>query len=105
MRVSSAATGALLTGVFASTVWGSADGALFGNPGLVGTQAIGVLAAAAYSAVATFAILKLIALVTPLRRSAAQSWTASDPEPDDLELDPDEQAAVLQRLRALGYVE
>lgn len=41
----------------------------------------------------------------PLRRSAAQSWTASDPEPDDLELDPDEQAAVLQRLRALGYVE
>ena len=41
----------------------------------------------------------------PLRRSAARSWTASDPDPADLELDPDEQAAVLHRLRALGYVE
>jgi predicted AlkP superfamily phosphohydrolase/phosphomutase len=41
----------------------------------------------------------------PLRRSAAQSWTASEPEASDLELDPDEQAAVLRRLRALGYVE
>jgi predicted AlkP superfamily phosphohydrolase/phosphomutase len=42
---------------------------------------------------------------SPLRRSAGRSWTASDPEPADLELDPDEQAAVLERLRALGYVE
>jgi Amt family ammonium transporter len=70
--------GALLTGVFASTAWGSADGALFGNPGLVGTQAVGVLAAGAYSAVATFAILKLIAVVTPLRRSAAEEGIGLD---------------------------
>ena len=41
----------------------------------------------------------------PLRRSAARSWTASERDSADLELDPDEQAAVLQRLRALGYVE
>jgi predicted AlkP superfamily phosphohydrolase/phosphomutase len=42
---------------------------------------------------------------SPLRRSAGRSWTASDPEPADLELDPDEQAVILERLRALGYVE
>ena len=41
----------------------------------------------------------------PPRMSAPRSWTESDPEPADVELDPDEQAAVLQRLRALGYVE
>ena len=70
--------GALLTGVFASTVWGSADGALFGNPGLVGTQAIGVLAGASYSAAATFAILKLISLVTPLRRSHSEEGVGLD---------------------------
>ena len=70
--------GALLTGVFATTVWGPADGALSGNPGLVVTQAIGVLAAAAYSGVATFAILKLIAVFTPLRRSAAEEGIGLD---------------------------
>src|SRR5690606_13194235 len=70
--------GALLTGVFASTVWGPADGALFGNPGLVATQAIGVLAGAAYSAVGTLVILKLIALFTPLRRSAMEEGIGLD---------------------------
>src|SRR5690606_6047263 len=64
--------GALLTGVFAHSVWGGVDGALYGAPGLVVTQAIGVAAGAAYSAVGTFAILKLIAAFTPLRRSASE---------------------------------
>jgi predicted AlkP superfamily phosphohydrolase/phosphomutase len=41
----------------------------------------------------------------PPRMSAPSSWTESEPERADVELDPDEQAAVLQRLRALGYVE
>ena len=70
--------GALLTGVFASSVWGPADGALFGNVGLVLTQAIGVIAGAGYSAIGTFAILKLIALVTPLRRSASEEGIGLD---------------------------
>ncbi|MCH7531840.1 MAG: ammonium transporter [Gemmatimonadetes bacterium] len=65
------ATGAILTGVFASAVVnGSADGLLFGNPGQVGIQAVAVLAVAAYSAVATLVILKMIQLVTPLRPAA-----------------------------------
>jgi predicted AlkP superfamily phosphohydrolase/phosphomutase len=41
----------------------------------------------------------------PPRRAATDPWTEPEPEPADLELDPDEEAAVLQRLRALGYVE
>jgi hypothetical protein len=36
---------------------------------------------------------------------AAAPQQAPDPEPAGLELDSDEQASVLQRLRALGYVE
>jgi Amt family ammonium transporter len=59
--------GALLTGVFASAAWGGTDGVLTGAPGIMGPQTIGILAAAAYSAVGTFALLKLIGLFTPLR--------------------------------------
>jgi Amt family ammonium transporter len=61
--------GALLTGLFASAAWGGSDGALHGNWGQLGTQAIAILAVAAYSGAATFAILRLIGLVMPLRRS------------------------------------
>jgi Amt family ammonium transporter len=59
--------GALLTGVFAAKEWGGTDGMVHGNPGLVATQAVAILAAGALSAAGTFAILRLIALVTPLR--------------------------------------
>jgi Amt family ammonium transporter len=61
-------TGALLTGVLAQKSWnGVADGLLFGNPKQLGVQAVAVLAAAAYSALITFGILKLLALLVPLR--------------------------------------
>ena len=63
------ATGAVLTGVFASVAMNpsGADGLLFGNPGQVGIQAAAVLAVAAYSAIATVLILKGIELAVPLR--------------------------------------
>lgn len=61
--------GALLTGVFASQAWGSPqDGLMHGNGVLVLKQAAGIGAAAVYSAVVTFIILRLIALMLPLRR-------------------------------------
>jgi Amt family ammonium transporter len=65
------AVGALLTGVFASTAFNEAgkDGLLAGNPGVLATQAIGVVAAAAYAAVVTFIILKVIDAVIGLRVS------------------------------------
>jgi Amt family ammonium transporter len=62
------ATGAILTGVFASAAWsGGANGLLAGNPAQVLTQIASVLIVMAYSGGATFAILKLLSLVVPLR--------------------------------------
>ncbi len=65
------ATGAILTGVFADPAWsGGASGLLAGNVGQVAVQLGSVLLVAAYSAGATFGILKLLALVLPLRISS-----------------------------------
>jgi Amt family ammonium transporter len=63
--------GAIATGIFTSTAVNpaGANGLLNGNPGQVGKQAIAVVACAAFAAVLTFAILKLIALAMSLRTS------------------------------------
>jgi Amt family ammonium transporter len=63
--------GALLTGVFAQKALnGIADGALFGNPGQIGIQAMAVGVTIIYSGVVSFILLKVIGLVIPLRASA-----------------------------------
>jgi Amt family ammonium transporter len=74
------AVGALLTGVFASTAFNEAgkDGLLAGNPGVLVTQAIGVVAAAAYAAVVTFIILKVIDAVIGLRVSSDEEREGLD---------------------------
>jgi Amt family ammonium transporter len=61
--------GALATGVFATVAVNSAakDGLIAGNPAQLGVQAIAVVASIAYSAIMTFAILKLINLFVGLR--------------------------------------
>jgi ammonium transporter, Amt family len=65
--------GAILTGVFAEkSLNGVFDGAIAGNVGQVGIQAIAVLTAAAYSGLATFVLLKLISVVLPLRASRSE---------------------------------
>jgi Amt family ammonium transporter len=62
--------GALLTGVFAQKALnGLADGALFGNPAQVGTQALAVAATIVYSGVVTFVLLKIVGTIFPLRAS------------------------------------
>jgi Amt family ammonium transporter len=72
--------GALLTGVFAQKALNAAgaDGLLYGNPGQLATQATAVLAAAVYSFVGTFILLKLIGLVLPLRAEAGEESTGLD---------------------------
>ncbi|MQA91808.1 MAG: ammonium transporter [Gemmatimonas sp.] len=70
--------GALLTGVFAQAVWGGTDGLLFGAPQAVLTQAIAILGAGIYSGIATFVLLKLISLVTPLRKAAREEGIGMD---------------------------
>jgi Amt family ammonium transporter len=71
--------GALLTGVFAATSWGApVNGVINGNPGLMLPQLAGVAAAAAYSAAMTFVILRVIALIIPLRRDATRERIGLD---------------------------
>jgi Amt family ammonium transporter len=64
------ATGAILTGVFADAAWsGGPAGLIGGNPSQVLIQVASIAAVALYSAGASFAIMKAIALVAPLRIS------------------------------------
>ncbi|HMB06659.1 MAG TPA: ammonium transporter [Isosphaeraceae bacterium] len=60
--------GALGLGVLAKAgISGDVNGLLFGNPGQVSKQAISVVAAASYSFIATFVLLKLVDLTIGLR--------------------------------------
>ena len=61
------ALGAVLTGVFAAEVWGGTNGLIDGNSELFIENIIGVLAAAAYSIVVTFILLKAIDATIGLR--------------------------------------
>jgi Amt family ammonium transporter len=70
--------GAILTGVFASQVWGGKAGPVDGNTGQIVTQLIAVLGAALYSAVATFVLLKVISMFAPLRRPQREEGIGLD---------------------------
>jgi Amt family ammonium transporter len=61
------ALGAILTGVFAAEVWGGTNGLIDGNSELLIENIIGVLAAAAYSVVVTFVLLKVLDATVGLR--------------------------------------
>jgi Amt family ammonium transporter len=72
-------TGALLTGVLAQKSWsGASDGLLFGNPAQLWAQLVAVVATIAYSAVATFVILKVIGAVRPLRATTREEGIGLD---------------------------
>jgi Amt family ammonium transporter len=72
--------GALLTGVFATTSVNPAgqDGLLYGNPGLLVTQAIAIVAVAAYAAAVTWGLLKLVDLIWGVRVSADEERQGLD---------------------------
>jgi len=59
--------GALLTGLLASRGWNGPSTASFTATRPAGIQAVGVVAAIAYSGAASYVLLKAIALVTPLK--------------------------------------
>jgi Amt family ammonium transporter len=67
--------GALLTGVLASQAW---NGTVDGGVKQLGIQALAALAAIAYSGAATWGLLKLISLVTPLRAAARDEGLGLD---------------------------
>ena len=72
--------GAIATGIFASTAINPAgtDGLLAGNVAQLGVQLISVVATWAFAAAATFVILKVVAMVIPLRLSAEDEEAGLD---------------------------
>ncbi len=72
-------TGILFVGFFAQLAWnGTANGLLYGNPAQLAHQAIAVLAAPAYAFGATFVILRVIGLFTPLRVTGREEAVGMD---------------------------
>jgi Amt family ammonium transporter len=72
-------TGILFTGFFAQLAWnGVSDGLLYGDAGQLGWQALAALAAPAYAFTVTFALLRGIALVMPLRSSEREEALGMD---------------------------
>jgi len=88
--------GALLTGVFAAKAWnGTADGLLFGRPEQLAIQAAGVLATAAYSAVASFLLLKLLGALTRLKVQDREQGLGMDVSQHGEEAYADHDGAIL----------
>jgi Amt family ammonium transporter len=72
-------TGILFIGFFAQESWnGAANGLVYGNAAQLADQALAVLATPAYAFVATWVILRLIALFTPLRASEREEAVGMD---------------------------
>jgi Amt family ammonium transporter len=72
-------TGILFIGLFAQKSWNdTADGLLFGDAGQLGHQALAVLATPAYAFGMTFAILKVLGLLMPLRASEHEQAVGMD---------------------------
>ena len=71
--------GILFVGFFADKSWnGVADGLLYGDASTLGWQTLAALAAPAYAFGMTFGLLKLMALVMPLRVSEADEAIGMD---------------------------
>src|SRR3954454_7096483 len=71
--------GILFIGFFAQASWdGVSDGLFYGNAAQLGHQALAALAAPAYAFVVTFALLKLIGAVMPLRASDREEALGMD---------------------------
>ncbi len=61
-------TGILFIGFFAEMQWnGVADGLFYGDAGQLGSQAVAALAAPVYAFAVTYALLRIIGMVMPLR--------------------------------------
>jgi len=72
-------TGILFIGFFASAAWnGVSDGLFYGNAAQLGDQALAALVGPAYAFGMTFALLKLIGAVMPLRASAHEEALGMD---------------------------
>jgi Amt family ammonium transporter len=72
-------TGILFIGFFAQMSWnGISDGLFYGNAAQLGDQALAAIAAPAYAFGATYLLLRLIALVMPLRATEREEALGLD---------------------------
>jgi len=72
-------TGIVFIGFFAQQAWnGVTDGLVYGDPGQLLEQLVAVLVTPVYAFVATLALLKLVALFSPLRADAEQEALGMD---------------------------
>jgi ammonium transporter, Amt family len=72
-------TGILFIGFVAQLSWnGASNGLFYGDPGQLGWQAIAAMAGPAYAFVATFVLLRLIALMMPLRATEHEEALGMD---------------------------
>ncbi|MDP9293719.1 MAG: ammonium transporter [Actinomycetota bacterium] len=72
-------TGILFIGFFAQRSWnGVSDGLVYGNASQLGWQALAAVAGPAYAFVATFVILRVIGLFTPLRATEHEEALGMD---------------------------
>jgi len=62
--------GVIATGLFASGAINGVNGALYGNPSLLGVEAFAIVVVAAFSFAGSFALLKIINVFTPIRVTA-----------------------------------
>ena len=71
--------GTLFIGVAAQQKWnGVSDGLLYGDAGQLGLQALATIATPLYAFLMTFALLKLVGLVMPLRASSREEAIGMD---------------------------
>ncbi len=72
-------TGILFIGFFAQLAWnGASDGLVYGNAAQLGDQALAAIAAPAYAFAVTFALLKAIGLLMPLRSTEHEEAVGMD---------------------------
>ena len=72
--------GVLATGIFASTAINAAgpNGAIFGNPYQLGLEAFGLLVVGAFAFFGSYALLKVVDFITPVRVTAEEEAKGLD---------------------------
>jgi ammonium transporter, Amt family len=70
--------GVVATGIFASAAVSGVNGALYGNPGLLGVEGFAIIVVSAFSFFGSYFLLKIIDFVTPLRVTAEEEELGLD---------------------------
>jgi ammonium transporter, Amt family len=70
--------GVIATGIFASAAINGVNGALYGNPSLLGVEVFAIAVVSAFSFAGSYFLLKLIDFITPLRVSAQEEELGLD---------------------------